>query len=195
MDKIKGKLFLISAPSGAGKTTLANLLVDSMVINRPIKRVVTYTTRDIRENEVEGVDYHFIAAKEFKLKIESGFFLEWSSDYGKFYGTSKNEILRDIDKGYILILVMDRKGVESVQAVCNESVSIWIMPPSLEVLKKRLMSRATESMQEINNRINIAKEELEKEKNESIFNYCVINDSLSLALSRLEQIVEYSLNN
>src|SRR5579862_9920541 len=108
-----GRLFLVSAPSGGGKTTLVNAAIASLSREHSIKRLITYTSRSPRTGDVHGVDYHFVTPAEFQTLIEQEFFLEWSAAYGTFYGTPK-EVLRDIAQGLSYIAIVDRAGAQAI---------------------------------------------------------------------------------
>ncbi|MCL4361500.1 guanylate kinase [Candidatus Dependentiae bacterium] len=185
---MNGKLFLIAAPSGAGKTTLVNELLTSFKDIYNIHRVITYTSRHPRGNEVTGQDYHFISSIEFEAKIEEGFFLEWSNVYSSYYGTPKN-IINELEKGKSYFLIIDRFGVKQILEKFPYALSIWIQPPSLEILEQRLLQRNTESLEKISKRLAIAAQELEIENIEPICTYCIVNDCKKLATDQLKQIV------
>lgn len=180
------KLFVVSAPSGAGKTTLVQELLDNLPQGCCLKRVITYTTRRPRPNETEA-QYHFMTKAAFEDAIKQDFFLEWSTWYGDYYG-SPQSVLDDLRKGISLILILDRAGARAVKAAFPQAELIWIQPPSLTVLEERLKRRGDDE-QTRTFRLNRAALELEEEKKEHLFNYVVVNDSLSQALQDLKQIV------
>lgn len=177
-----GKLFLICAPSGAGKTTLVNALLSAISSKYNIERGVTYTSRAIRQGEVHAKDYFFITPQEFELKIKENFFLEWSDMYGTYYG-SPLSILDNINMGKSIILIVDAKGVKDILAKYRQSVVIRILPPSLEILSNRLNIRSTETKSQIIKRLELAKLELEDQDFIKITKHTLINDDLNRALS------------
>lgn len=179
----KGRLFVISGPSGVGKGTLVSMLLK----NRPeIKLSVSATTRSPRSGEVDGVHYFFLTKDDFKNRIEYGEFFEWAEFSGNFYGTSKNFVKKMLENGHNVILEIEVKGALQVKSRLEEAILIFIEPPSLEELKTRLLKRNTESEQEIKNRLDIVKTELEQKKE---FNYIIVNDNLDTALKNLETII------
>ena len=188
----KGILFVIAAPSGTGKTTLVSALIERVSQQCLLEKVITYTSKTPRINEVCGIDYHFISENEFKIKIEQQFFLEWSDVYGAYYGCSK-EILAQIEQGRSYILILDRKGAKSVKESYPNAVLIWLIPPSLEELAQRLHKRATDLPEHINRRLDLAHVELEQERSEKLFDYVIINKDFNTALAQLEELVVRSI--
>jgi guanylate kinase len=187
-----GRLFVVSAPSGAGKTTLVTLLIDRIGEKYNIERVVTYTTRAPRAGDTQKKDYHFISREEFELLIDRGFFIEWSAAYGNYYGTPSS-IIGELATGKSLILIVDRAGVQSIAHYIPYAIFILIVPPSEEVLKKRLILRGSEEKNEISHRLLLAKEEISTENVNSLYKYHVINDSLVKAVDDLAEIVKKEL--
>jgi guanylate kinase len=182
------KLFIISAPSGAGKTTLVEALLKNMQDHHPIERLVTYTTKDPRTGEQPGIDYHYITVNEFKQKIDSGFFLEYSTRYGAYYG-SPVDALDKVKSGISIIIIIDRMGAKAISKIYPPAVCIWITPPSIEELQKRLELRNTENRSKIEDRVKLAVEELAEERNTPFYHYTVVNDSFSLAEEALRSII------
>ncbi|MBI89174.1 MAG: guanylate kinase [Candidatus Marinimicrobia bacterium] len=166
----------ISAPSGSGKTTLCKALQE---VVRDIKWSISYTTREKRHIERDGVDYHFISKNEFKKMIKNDSFSEWESVHGNYYGTSKDDLQYIIKNNSLLLLETDVKGAMAIAKQYPEStVSIFIMPPSIETLRERLFNRGTDSAEEIEKRLNRFKEEMEyKDK----FDYIIVNNNFELA--------------
>lgn len=189
-----GSLFIISAPSGAGKTTLVNALINNMNSYYSISRVVTYTSRSARLGEQDGRDYHFISVSDFKDKIEQGFFIEWSDVYGTYYGSPRH-ILKEVEQGHSRILVIDRLGAAQVAAQTDKAILIWIYPPSLEVLELRLRKRGTDSDASIIKRMELARLELAQEADNPIYMHHILNDFFEKALDSLEKIVKMMLEN
>lgn len=175
MEKL-GRLFLVSAPSGAGKTTVVTAALQELQKQYAIKKVITYTTRPMRNGEVEGIDYFFITQEDFQKKIAEGFFIEWSNWYENYYGSPRS-IIDDIQKGISFIAIVDRFGAQSFKRSYPESVLIWLTPPSLEVLQERLALRKTDSSEEIEKRLRKAVVEMNEEKEEKIYKYHIINNN------------------
>lgn len=181
-NKTRGSLFVVSAPAGTGKTTLVDMLVEEFP---SVVASISYTTRPKRSDEVEGVHYHFISRAEFEKKIASGEFVEYVTLYGDYYGTSMLWIESRLQAGKDVILVIDTQGALLLQKKC-QATYIFIVPPSLEELKRRLTARATESAEKIQQRLAIAEAELSKVQ---FYDYCIVNDQLQLAYEVLKSIL------
>lgn len=180
----KGNLFIISAPSGSGKTTLCEL----MVKNLPrIVRSVSLTTRPARRGEKNGKDYIFVTEKEFKRRIKNGALLEWAKNFGYYYGTPKDKVQKLLSSGKDVILAIDVKGAMKVKKSRPEGAFIFILPPSLAELKKRLRERGSNSKKEIEHRMRVAKREIAYLP---MYNYSVVNDSIKNAMEHLKAIVK-----
>ena len=179
-----GKLFVISAPSGAGKTTLIK-----KVLNRfeNLSYSVSHTTRPPRKNEQDGVDYFFINREEFEQKILQGDWLEWASVHGNYYGTSKDFVQRCLEEGRNLLLDIDVQGAAQVMASDLKPVTIFILPPSLDILAQRLTNRKTDSKEVIARRLENAKTEMAQKKR---YRYVVINDDLDVATEELLSVIK-----
>lgn len=180
----RGCLFIVSAPSGGGKTTLCKA-----VLNRfpDIRYSVSYTTRKPRKDEQDGVDYHFTTRELFKEKLKSGQWAEWAEVHGQFYGTSAEFIEKVLSSGHDILLDIDIQGTLQISRRYPESVMIFIMPPSMDVLRDRLEARGTDSGQEISRRLlNAEKEILKKD----LYHHVIINDRLSVATNELIAIIE-----
>ena len=174
-----GKLFVVSAPSGAGKTTLIKNVLTRF---ENLSYSVSHTTRAPRGNEQEGLDYFFINIDEFKKKIAQNLWLEWAKVHDNFYGTSKGNIQNSLEKGWSIILDIDVQGAEQIMALDLDLVSIFIMPPSFEVLSQRLEKRGTDLKEVIARRLDNAKYEITRKV---LFQYVVINDKLDRAIEEL----------
>lgn len=179
----KGKLYIIAAPSGAGKTSL----VKAMVASTPhVKVSVSHTTRPVRPGEEDGVNYHFVEKSEFQDLLNKGQFLEHAEVFGNFYGTSETWVRQQLDSGEDVILEIDWQGGQQVRRLMPEAVSIFILPPSKEALRERLIGRGTDDMDVIERRMNQAVSEM---SHYGEFDYLVINDEFDLALRDLQTII------
>jgi len=177
-----GKLFVISAPSGAGKTTLIKSVMKRF---ENFSYSVSHTTRSPRKNEQDGVDYFFIKPEEFEQKISNSDWLEWAKVHGNYYGTSKVFVNTCLEKGWNLLLDIDVQGAARVMASDLDPVTIFILPPSFEALSQRLENRKTDSKEVIARRLENAKMEVaQKDK----YRYVIINDDLSEAVEELASI-------
>ncbi|MBD3344678.1 MAG: guanylate kinase [Chitinivibrionales bacterium] len=182
----KGKIFVVSAPSGAGKTTLLNYLkaaIPNMVYS------ISATTRKPRAGEVDGIHYFFLSDEEFKKRIEDNEFAEWQVVHGNYYGTPKGFVDRVTGSGDHIIMDIDVYGKKKFDVVYPEAVGILILPPSLEVLERRLHKRGTDSEETISIRLNNARKEIEFAEKEGKYEYTVHNDKLEDAQKKLIQIV------
>ena len=179
----KGTLFVISAPSGAGKTTLCKRLLKKY---NDITMSVSYTTRAPRRGEVNDVDYTFVSERKFKNMIDRNEFAEWAVVHGNMYGTSIRRLRRMSREGYDIILDIDTRGAAQIRGSFENAVYIFIMPPSMDVLRDRLTGRRTDSAETIRDRLNNAREEIARCHE---YDYVVVNDDLRRAFRDLESIV------
>jgi guanylate kinase len=180
----KSKVFIVSAPSGCGKTTLCKkLLKDKLKLHQS----VSITTRPPRRGERNGADYFFISAEEFIRMIDAKELLEYEENFGFLYGTPKKAVEELLQKGRNVLLSIDVKGAINVRkSYPQNSVLIFVMPPSMEELKKRLESREADTAKAILNRLKVAKQEVAcKDK----YDYVVVNDSLNAAYKKLKEII------
>jgi len=197
---MSGKLFIVSAPSGAGKTTLVNNVIERLSPHFSIERVVTYTSRAIRSGEQPGKDYHFVPSKEFQQKIKDGFFLEWSGQYDHYYGTPA-QVLSDLKSGSSRILVIDRVGARRLMDIYRDTspilsqgiISIWIHTSNIEELHSRLVGRGKNTLEQICRRLEIAKQEMEEEVKTPMYQHTIINDVFSEAAQELEMLLRCEL--
>ena len=176
-------IYIISAPSGSGKTTLVRMFLEK---HPDFKTSISHTTRNQRPGEIDGKDYYFVKDEDFQFGIENGEFLEWAEFSGNRYGTKKetiNQILRKTDN---VILVLDTKGALKIKELIPQSKLIFVEPPSLEELEARLKGRGTETPEDINKRLSVAKFEMKKAKQ---FDYRIVNDSIDKAVESLENIM------
>ncbi|HRD56218.1 MAG TPA: guanylate kinase [Parachlamydiaceae bacterium] len=177
----KGKVFVVSAPAGTGKTTLVKKLLEEFP---HVKATVSCTTRPPRKGEVEGVDYFFIERQAFEQKIKDGQFLEHVKLYGDYYGTSKDSIQKLQERGLDVVLVIDTEGALNIKKMMDATL-IFIMPPSLDELAARLENRKTEKTEERMKRLEWAKHEMEDAK---YYDYMIVNDDLKAAYEVLRSI-------
>ena len=183
-EKKQGTVFIVSAPSGAGKTTLCNAVCDSF---KSIVYSVSYTTRKPRPGELDGKDYHFVSADIFKKMIKEDRFAEWAEVYGNFYGTSLELINRNLTSGKDILFDIDVQGTIQLLEKYPDSITIFIMPPSLDKLRERLKSRGADDSQTILRRIESAENEIKKK---NIYKHIIINDILDDAVKDLMKIIE-----
>ncbi|MEY3220634.1 MAG: hypothetical protein RIT27_1991 [Pseudomonadota bacterium] len=180
---MKGILFIISAPSGAGKTSLVKSLLD----NDPQLQVsISYTTRSPRPQETHGIHYHFVTLSSFQEMLEKGVFLEHAKVFDNYYGTSQIWLEQQLELGKDIILEIDWQGAQQVRAKMPKAVSIFILPPSKESLEQRLRNRAQDSEETIARRLKDAVSDM-SHYNE--FDYVVINDDFNRALQDLQSII------
>jgi len=178
-----GYLFILSAPSGAGKTTLRRALLNRV---SDLLYSVSYTTREPREGEQNGDDYFFIARDEFEAGIAEGHWAEWAAVHDNFYGTSAAFLNRKLTAGKDVLLDIDVQGAAKLIERYPDSITIFIMPPSLAVLKQRLQSRATDSDATIRLRLKNAKAEMAQKK---MYRHVIINDQLADAIAQLTSLI------
>lgn len=183
----RGRLIVISAPSGAGKTSIARAILE----RTPHTRFsVSATTRPKRETEREGVDYFFLAKEEFLRRVEAGEFAEWEEIYGDYYGTLRSEIDRALATGERILFDVDVKGGLSIKRLYPEALLVFIEPPSLDILRERLRNRKTEDPETLRRRLARVPMEMELGK---AFDHQVVNDRLDRAIGEVEQIVQQYL--
>jgi len=178
-----GNLIIVSAPSGAGKTTLVS---DALTRDQRIKPSVSYTSRSPREGEANGVHYNFISTDEFRRMIERGDFLEWAEVHGNLYGTSRRLVERLRAEGFDVILTIDVQGAEQARTLFPDAVSVFILPPSYQTLLDRLDTRGANGTDDLRLRLGNALDELAQYQN---FDYVIINDDLQEATDELAAII------
>ena len=179
----KGLLILISAPSGAGKTSLVNEIIDRDDL---LIKSVSHTTRAKRPGEEESIDYFFTTESEFNQMVSNNDFIEHAEVFGNFYGTSKNYVEENLDSGFDVILEIDWQGARQIQSVKREAVSIFIAPPTKQELENRLRKRGKDSEETISIRISQATSDMKKATS---YNYVVVNDSFETATNQLLTII------
>jgi len=182
-SQIKANLFVVSAPSGAGKTSLLKQLLVEL---DSAETSISHTTRTKRDAEVDGVDYHFVEIDRFKQLIEEDAFYEYAEVFGNFYGTSKSSIADQLNRGTDVILEIDWQGARQIKQQLPESRSIFILPPSKSELESRLKGRGQDNDEIIAKRMSAAISEM-SHYNE--YDYLVINDDFSVAVSEIEVII------
>lgn len=182
-DAYQGVLFVISSPSGGGKGTLIRRLLDTVP---GVSYSVSWTTRAPRPGERDGVNYHFVTEQEFARMRDGGGFLEWAVVHGNLYGTSRAVVEEELREGRDIVLEIDVQGAAWVRAAMRSVVSVFILPPSLEVLTERLTRRMTERPEELALRLRNARGEVEQYRH---FDYVILNDEVERAASQLSSIV------
>lgn len=179
----RGILFVVSSPSGGGKGTLIQRVLNKVP---NLSYSVSFTTRAPRNGEVNGREYFFVTPEQFERMVAANEFLEWAHVHCKLYGTGRQQVFREISEGRDIILEVDVQGAASVRALTIDSVSIFILPPSFEVLRQRLLARGTDSPEELDLRLRNAPTEL---KHYPAFQYLIINDDADRAADQLAAIV------
>ena len=174
-----GSLFIVAAPSGAGKTTLVRKLLEK---DAAVQLSISYTTRAPRDGEQNGREYHFVDAAEFRVMRERGDFLEWAEVHGNFYGTSRVWLAAQVNAGRDVLLEIDWQGAQQVRKQFPEAVGIFILPPSLIELERRLRGRGTDSEEVIARRLTAAVGEM---RHVDEFDFAIINNDLDEALNDL----------
>ncbi len=179
----RGSLFVLSGPSGAGKGTLRKKMFQKVP---GISFSISCTTREPRDGEREGIDYHFITAEEFQSRFERGEFLEHAEVHGHFYGTLRDDAVRVLDSGSDILLEIDVQGALQVREKMPESILLFVAPPSFEELEQRLRDRGTESEERLQVRLRNARWEMGKA---ALYDYVIINDDIERAAGELEGII------
>ena len=182
MKPKRGHLFIISAPSGAGKTTLAKAMLQQFT---DMLYSISYTTRNPRAEERDGVDYHFISKQDFKKGIKKGRWAEWAEVYGNYYGTSAEFIEKSLSSGCDILLDIDVQGTLQILKHYPDSVTIFILPPSVNALRKRLEMRGSDSKAVIEKRLVNARKEMAQKK---MYRHIIVNDTLSSAIEEISAI-------
>jgi len=176
-------LFIVSAPSGAGKTSLCKEVIK---LTPDVRFSVSHTTRPPRRHEVERVDYSFVSLEEFQEMIDNGQLIEWTEIYGNLYGTSKASVEEYRSKGVDIIFDIDPVGARQIKKIYSESITIFILPPSRRELEERLIQRGTDDDAVIRKRLNKAREEMEQS---NWYQYRIINDDFKSAVEQLKEII------
>ena len=176
-------LFIVSAPSGAGKTSLCKEVVTHVP---DLYFSISYTTRSPRQNEIKGVDYQFVSPGKFRRMIEEGQLVEWTEIYGNFYGTSKTSVEEYRSKGTDIVFDIDPVGARRIKEEYSDSVTIFVLPPSHGELKERLIQRGTDDESVIKKRLDKAREEIEQS---NWYQYRIVNDDFKSAVKQLKDII------
>jgi guanylate kinase len=179
----RGLLFIVSAPSGAGKTTLVERLVERTA---HLKMSRSYTSRAARQGEAHGVDYNFVDRAQFEAMIAGGEFLEWAEVFGNLYGTCAADTERMLAAGDDVVLVIDVQGARKVRRRGLEATTVFVMPPSAEALEQRLRGRSKDSEADIQRRLLVAKQEV---ASFTEYDFIVVNDHIEAAVERLQHVV------
>lgn len=180
----EGLLVVISGPSGAGKGTICRSLTENA---KDLELSVSATTRAPRTGEIEGKNYYFIDIEEFKKRVENGEFLEYANVYDNYYGTPKEKVIEKLQTGRTVILEIDIQGALKVKKAHPEGVFIFVVPPSIDELQKRIITRATDTIEVIGKRMKCVKDELNYATE---YDYVVMNDSLEEAVSKIRSIID-----
>jgi guanylate kinase len=183
LNNTPGQLYVVSAPSGAGKTSLVKALLES-ISNLEVS--VSHTTRDIRPGETNGINYHFVDEPEFMSIRDANGFFEWAHVFGNFYGTSRQAVHERLADGIDIILEIDWQGARQVKSLVNNAISIFVLPPSTAALRRRLTDRGQDNEEIIESRMQAARNEI-THYNEADF--VVLNDDFDEALRDLESII------
>ena len=183
-QKKTGQVIVISAPSGSGKGSVISGLLEK---NNDMWLSISTTSRKIRDNDIPGVTYNFVSKEEFEEKINDEYFLEYTNYVGNYYGTPKGPIKEKIEQGIDVILEIEIEGASNIKKLIPEAIFIFIMPPSLKTLVKRLKKRGTDSKDKIIERFHTAYKEINEV---SKYNYVVINDNLEDAINKVDAIIK-----
>ena len=175
MANKEGLLILFSGPSGVGKDTVLDVVLNK---NKDLQKSISLTTRDIRENETDGKDYYFISSEDFEKMIAQGEVLEYAQYGSNLYGTPKGPVDKWLSEGKTVVLKIEVQGAENIKKLYPDSVGIFLLPPSMEVLESRLRSRGTEDEADVKKRLEIAQDEMRKSK---MYDYFVINEDIDCA--------------
>ena len=187
MGSKKGKVIVISAPSGTGKSTVCRLLLKKI---KNLKYSVSVTTRQKRKFEKDGKDYFFVTKYEFKKMVKNNYFIEWQKVHNNYYGTPKEFIEKNLNKGYNVLLDIDVKGGKTLKKIYPDGIFIFLVPPSWEELKRRLKSRGTEDEKELELRLKNAKKELKFKK---YYDFVIVNDKIEETLKKIVEIIKENL--
>lgn len=180
----KGVLMILSGPSGSGKDTVLNKLVES---NEDVCVSISMTTREMRDGEIDGKHYYFVSREYFQKKIAEDKMLEYAEYAGNYYGTPRQPVEEMLNEGKSVVLKIEVQGAEKIRRIYPDVTSVFLLPPSMRVLESRLRGRGSEDEETINHRLRIAREELRRAYD---YDYIVINDTVENALNGLETVIE-----
>ncbi len=180
----EGLLILFSGPSGVGKDTVLDVVLNK---NKDLQKSISLTTRDIRENETDGKDYYFISSEDFEKMIAQGEVLEYAQYGSNLYGTPKGPVDKWLSEGKTVVLKIEVQGAENIKKLYPDSVGIFLLPPSMEVLENRLRSRGTEDEADVKKRLEIAQDEMRKSK---MYDYFVVNEDIDCASDDVLTIIK-----
>jgi guanylate kinase len=183
MKRKQGLLFVVSAPSGAGKTSLCRAITDSL---ENLTHSISYATRKPRPGEKDGRDYYFVSQERFRDMVHAGDFAEWAEVHSNLYGTSRRVLDDMVSKGLDVILDIDTQGAKQIKSKYDTAVFIFIMPPSLDILEERLRNRKSDHEDEIRKRMKKAREEI---RDYSMYDYLIVNRDFDRALTELRSVV------
>lgn len=184
MANKEGLLILFSGPSGVGKDTVLDVVLNK---NKELQKSISLTTRNIRDNETDGKDYYFISVPEFEKMIANGEVLEYAKYGSNLYGTPKGPVDKWLSEGKTVVLKIEVQGAENIKKLYPDSVGIFLLPPSMDVLENRLRSRGTEDEEDVKKRLEIAQNEMQKSKN---YDYFVINEDVDCASDDVLTIIK-----
>lgn len=189
MNINKGKIILISGPSGVGKKTILDEILNNKNLN--IVYSISATTRPKRHNEIHGKDYYFLSRNEFENGINQGDFLEYAEFCGNYYGTPKQKIFEQLNQGKNVLLEIETLGAKNIMQQFDKDkiISVFLIPPSLEILKQRLINRGTETLETIDKRVQKASDEL---KYQDMYQNIVVNDNVNQTIKKITKIIEQS---
>lgn len=189
MNINKGKIILISGPSGVGKKTILDEILNNKNLN--IVYSISATTRPKRHNEIHGKDYYFLSHNEFENGINQGDFLEYAEFCGNYYGTPKQKIFEQLNQGKNVLLEIETLGAKNIMQQFDKDkiISVFLIPPSLEILKQRLINRGTETLETIDKRVQKASDEL---KYQDMYQNIVVNDNVNQTIKEITKIIEQS---
>lgn len=187
MTNNKGLLIILSAPSGCGKDTVFKAIKD---LRNDVVESISATTRKPRDGEVEGVNYYFKSESDFQLMVVNDELLEYARYNNCYYGTPVSEVEKAINDGKICFLIIDVQGAQSILKVRPDAISIFLLPPSLDILEKRLINRSTNDSEDVKNRMKIAQREIDMAP---LYKYIVVNDDLSECVNKINDIINKEL--